>query len=170
MPNKLFTQRVLGITIGTIVLIIGIVILSFGILGNDKVNNAQKNNSSKGHHKVKNDKCKQISKNNTSVGLDGLFCNANTPSTWQNDQDFAKNFYPKDLDGNPNLYKNNKIPGPFYTIASKYGERERQVESAQLLGQFQGQMQGGIVLGIIMILFGGTFILMGISSKSRSSK
>ena len=167
MPNKLFrfNPKVVNLITGGSSLIVGIVVLSLCIIGNNKATNAQNNNSSKGHLKVKNNKCQSISKKKDKVGLKGLFCNANTPSTWQNDQDFAKKFYPKDMDGQAALYSDNKTPAPFYSDITLYGERERQVESAQLLGQFQGRMWGGISSSIILIIFAVMFILRGITSK-----
>jgi len=164
MPNKLFNQKVVTLVTGSLLLIAGIVMLSLCIMQNNKATNAQNNNSSKGHLKVKNDQCKVINKGG-KVGLTGLFCNANTPSTWKNDQDFAKKFYPKDMDHQAKLYSDNKTPAPFYSDIALYGERERQVESAQLFGKFQGQMQGGIALNITIIIFGLVLILVGISSN-----
>ena len=161
--NRLNSLKVSVLITGIFVLIVGIVTLSLCIWGNNRVNQAQANNSMKGHSKVKNDKCYTINQSKNKVGLTGLFCNANTPSTWLNDQEFAKKFYPKDMDDQAHLYKDNKTPAPFYSAINLYGERERQVESAQLLGQFQGQMYGGGQLGICLIVFGIADIILGLA-------
>ncbi len=151
--------------LGGFLIVIGVSVTIIGGIASGKAKSAQQNNSSSGHSKVKGDKCKKIAVSPDKVGLAGLFCNANTPSTWQNDQKFAKNFYPKDMDNQKALYKDNKSPAPFYAAINLYGERERQVESAQLLGKYQGNASSAIFYGIILTIVGLLSLLIGFSAK-----
>jgi len=94
-------------------------------------------------------------------------CNANTPSTWYNKQNIAKQFYPTDFTAGKVLTPN--APTPFWESANDYNkERERQVESAQLLGKTQGFL-GGLAAGS-MFLFVVTLIMLTVPHSRPHSR
>ena len=161
--------KIVLIIIGIVCILSGASLSIMGTIGAGAAKNAIDNNSSGGQKKLgKNNKCLQITGNTTMAKLNdpksiletGNFCNANTPSTWQNNKDFAKNFYPADMKDQKALYKDNTNPSPFYS--SGYGERERQVESAQLLGKFQGKASSYVHFGSTLGGLGVILVILGV--------
>lgn len=111
----------------------------------------------------------------TSTQPDTKFCNANTPTTWLYNQKLAKMFYPKDFQD----YEYHDQPMAFFTKFSTsddkqlYKERERQVESAQLLGQTQGLSNGLLGIGGVLVFLGFVelfFLIPSYSNKDKSKK
>ena len=122
----------------TMTFVAGIVVLVIGIVNLSQAKNCMNKNLSS--------KCK------------ANFCNANTPSTWQNCQSFAKKLLPTDI---THL---KPFPQQFNTDPTKYGEyaykeRERQVESAQNLGRYQGKAEGYIGIGVALLA--SSFVMAG---------
>jgi hypothetical protein len=96
-------------------------------------------------------------------------CNANTPSTWKNCQSFAKKLLPTDV------IPLHPFPQPFNPVnpiyPKNYIERERQVESAQNLGKFQGRNKMLIIVGIILLVQGlGYTVSFMLTRKVKSRK